>query len=94
MHGVVNVDCAGAGVFARFSREAWFRRVWGHLDLLPQEVDGVRETCRLFCSMPWPLQSVRRIETWGVKLAMQVVAAAVHVGGRQPQSSSACGSTS
>ena len=52
---------------------------WGHIDLLPNEVQHVVEKCRPFCSVPGPLQSVQSAEIWGVVLSLQA-AAAVHVG--------------
>ena len=36
-------ECAGAGVFARVSGEAWFHREWGYLDLLRPDVEDVLE---------------------------------------------------
>ena len=45
---VAGFCCGGAGVFADKSGEAWFRRTWGHLELLPPE-DGLGNgRCRLF----------------------------------------------
>ena len=34
----------------------------GHLDSLTSEVVGAVDRCRLFCSVPGPLQSVQRTE--------------------------------
>ena len=36
---VSGVCCGGSGVFAAFSGEAWFRRSWGRLDLLPTHAE-------------------------------------------------------
>ena len=65
------VGIAGCGVFAHASGSSWFGRRWGHLDLLPPLSDGVSEACRLYCSVPGPLQSVQRAEFWGVLIALQ-----------------------
>ena len=67
----------GAGFFAHQSGNYWSDRRWGH-------VDGVRpggnaSSCREFCSVPGPLQSVQRAEMWGVFLALQS-SGAVHLG--------------
>ena len=49
----------------------------GHVDgILPDED---RASCRGFCSVPGPLQSVQRAEMWGVILALQT-SRAVHLG--------------
>ncbi len=42
-----------------------------HLDLLPPLLDGAGEACRLYCSIPGPLQTVQRAEIWGVLAALQ-----------------------
>ena len=68
------LNALGLLVFARFSGDAWFDWEWGHLDLLPQEVGDVVDKCRLFCSVPGPLQSVSRAEMWCVTLALQAAA--------------------
>ena len=68
---VSGVGVAGCGVYDHASGSAWFGRKWGHLDLLPPLSDGVREACRLYCSVPGPLQSVQRAELWGVLVALQ-----------------------
>ena len=71
VHEVSGVGVAGCGVYARASGAAWFGRKWGHLDLLPPLPDGAGEACRLYCSVPGPLQSVQRAELWGVLVALQ-----------------------
>ena len=42
-------------------------------------LDGVRRSCRGFCSVPGLLQSVQRAEVWSVILALQS-SSAVHLG--------------
>ena len=56
----------------------FFRR-WAHLDLLPPLLDGRGERCRMYCSVPGPLQSVQRAEIWEVLVALQGQIA-LHVG--------------
>ena len=34
-------------------------------------LDGAGEACRLYCSIPGPLQTVQRAEIWGVLVALQ-----------------------
>ena len=63
--------------FAHQAEHSWSGRRWGH-------VDGVRfdpnfASCRDYCSVPGPLQSVQRAEMWGVILALQS-SGAVHLG--------------
>ena len=65
------IGVAGCGVYAHASSAAWFGRMWGHLDLLPPLPDGAGEACRLYCSVPGPLQTVQRAEIWGVLVALQ-----------------------
>ena len=43
----------------------------GQLELLPPGDDLQNERCRLFLSVPRPVQSVQRAELWGVVLALQ-----------------------
>ena len=50
---------------------------WGHVDGILPDLD--RASCRGFCSVPGPLQSVQRAEMWGVTLALQT-SRAVHLG--------------
>ena len=71
------MSSSGAGFFAHQSENCWSGRRWGH-------VDGVRavgevSSCRGFCSVPGPLQSVQRAEMWGVILALQS-SSAIHTG--------------
>ena len=63
---VSGVGVAGAVVYAHVSGESWFDRRWAHLDLLPPSPDGGGERCRMYCSIPGPLQSVQRAEIWVV----------------------------
>ena len=42
-------------------------------------LDGLDASCRGFCSLPGPLQTVQRAELWEVILALQA-ADAVHLG--------------
>ena len=56
----------------------WFDRRWGQLELLPPSELGF-ERCVLFDSVRGPLQSVQRVELWGVILALQCFSA-VHLG--------------
>ena len=71
LDGFSGVGVAGCGVYAHASGAAWFVRQWGHLDLLPPLPDGAGEACRLYCSIPGPLQTVQRAEIWGVLAALQ-----------------------
>ena len=80
MFGLMGVWCwiislalgvAGCGVYAHASGAAWFGRRWGHLDLLHPLPDGAGEACRLYCSIPGPLQTVQRAEIWAVLVALQ-----------------------
>ena len=74
---LTGVSSSGSGFFAHQAEHFWIDRRWGH-------VDGVRfnpdiASCRGFCSVPGPLQSVQRAEMWGVILALQT-SSAVHIG--------------
>ena len=74
---VTGLSSSGAGFFAHQSVNLWDDRRRGH-------VDGVRAvgevpSCRGFCSVPGPLQSVQRAEMWDVVLALQSSGAA-HLG--------------
>ena len=63
---VSGVCSGGAGVFTFASGSGWFRRSWGHLELLPPDQDTGSERSWLFFSVPKPLQTVQRAELWGV----------------------------
>ena len=56
--------------FTHHPRQLWAHRRWGHLD---DDIGGDRATgsCRGYCSVPGPLQTVQRAEFWGVILAPQ-----------------------
>ena len=74
---VTGISSSGAGFFAGQSVSFWDARSWGQVDLT-RPVGNV-QSCRGFCSVPGPLQSVQRAEMWGVILALQS-SGAVHVG--------------
>ena len=74
---VTGVPSSGAGFFANQSDDCWKERRWGHVDHVLSE--GEVHSCRGFCSVPGPLQSVQRAEMWGVILALQS-SGAVHLG--------------
>ena len=61
---VAGISSSGAGFFAHQSDHNWSARTWGQVDRL-HSVDGSL-SCRGFCSVPGPLQSVQRAEMWGV----------------------------
>ena len=56
----------------------WAHRRWGPLD---DDVggDGANRSCRGYCSVPGPFQTVQRAEFWGVILAHQA-ADGIHLG--------------
>ena len=69
---------AGTGFSTGHSGRLWAERSWRHID------DGLQgssvvSSCRGFCSVPGPLQSVQRAELWGVILALQS-SGGVHLG--------------
>ena len=64
LDGFSGIGVAGCGVYAHASGAAWFGRQWRHLELLPPLPDGAGEACRLYCSIPGPLQTVQRAEIW------------------------------
>ena len=74
---VTGVSSSGAGFFAHQSENYWSDRRWGHVDRVRPE--GEVQSCRGFCSVLGPLQSVQRAEMWGVILALQS-SGAVHLG--------------
>ena len=74
---VTGVSSSGAGFFAHLSEHGWSARRWGQVDGV--RPDGNVSSCRGFCSVPGPLQSVQRAEMWGVILALQS-SGAVHLG--------------
>ena len=74
---VTGISSSGAGFFADHAASFWDVRSWGQVDLI-HPVGNV-PSCRGFCSVPGPLQSVQRAELWGVILALQS-SGAVHLG--------------
>ena len=64
-------------VLAHWSEHFWRSRRWGHVEDV--RIDPNVPSCRGFCSVPGPLQSVQRAEMWGVILALQT-SGAVHLG--------------
>ena len=68
---------SGSGFFAHQSEHCWRGRRWGDVDGM--SIDSDVTSCRGFCSVPGPLQSVQRAEMWGVILALQS-SPAVHLG--------------
>ena len=64
--------------FAGRPDRLWADRRWGHLD---DDVGGnlAIGSCRGFCSVPGPLQTVQRAEFWQVLLALQA-ADGIHLG--------------
>ena len=76
---VTGVSSSGAGLFAHQADDCWGNRRWGHVDRVRPE--GAVPSCRGFCSIPGPLQSVQRAEMWGIILALQSSGAVhLHVG--------------
>ena len=73
---VTGVSFSGAGFFGHQPVAYWDRQRWGHVDQV-RPVDDV-QSCKGFCSVPGPLQSVQRAEMWGVSLAVQS-SGAVHL---------------
>ena len=72
------VSSSGAGFSSGHSSRFRAGRSWGHVD----DDDQVNQTvayCRVYCSVPGPLQSVQRAELWGVILALQA-SCGVHLG--------------
>ena len=69
---------AGAGFSTGRSGRLWAERSWRHVDDGLHE-NGIVSSCRGYCSVPGPLQSVQRTELWGVILALQA-SGGVHLG--------------
>ena len=63
---VAGISSSGAGFFAHQAALSWDVRTWGQVDRLRSI--GEFPTCRGFCSVPGPYQSVQRAEMWGVIL--------------------------
>ena len=77
LHQVSGVSSSGAGFYAHQSEDCWGGRRWGHVDRV--RFEGEVQSCKGFCSVPGPLQSVQRAEMWCVILALQS-SGAVHLG--------------
>ena len=73
-----SVSSSGAGFSTGLSSRFWAGCSWGHVD---SDVQGdlAVASCRGYCSVPGPLQSVQRAELWGVILALQA-SGGVHLG--------------
>ena len=74
---LTGLSSSGSGFFAHQSERCWRGRRWGHVDGMSLDPDDT--SCRGFCSVPGPLQSVQRAEMWGVILTLQS-SRAVHLG--------------
>ena len=74
---VTGVSSSGAGFFAYQPVSCWDHRLWGHVDRVRPV--GDLQSCKGFCSVPWPLQSVQRAEMWSVIWALHS-SGAVHLG--------------
>ena len=74
---VTGVSASRAGFFSHYSEDCWRGNRWGSIDRVC--LDGLVHSCRGFCSVPGPLQSVQRAEMWGVILALQS-SSAIHLG--------------
>ena len=57
---VADVSSSGAGFFANHAASFWDVRSWGQVDTLRSVGDS--PSCRGFCSVPGPFQSVQRAE--------------------------------
>ena len=75
---VSSVSSSGVGFSSGHAGRFWAERSWGHVD---DDVQGnsTVASCRVYCSVPGPLQSVQRAELWGVILALQASCGA-HLG--------------
>ena len=67
---LAGISVAGSGFFSTESSMAWNVRTWGYLDDVALGEGGGEEGCRLFCSVPGPLQSVQKAELWGSYLSI------------------------
>ena len=74
---VAGISSSGAGFFADHAASFWDVRSWGQVDLI-HPVGNV-PSCRGFCSVPGPFQSVQPFELWRVILALQS-SGSVHLG--------------
>ena len=65
------VSCAsssGSVFYAHLPGQAWGHRRWWHLDD-DRSAGRMIDSCRGFCNVPGPLQTVQRAELWDVVLA-------------------------
>ena len=69
---VSRASSAGSGICAHLPGSAWVHRKWEHLDLLQPAHGSVVESCRGFCSVPGPLQTVQLAQFWSVILVRHV----------------------
>ena len=74
---VAGISSSGAGFFADHAASFWDVRSWFQVDLL--YLAGNIPSCRNFCSVLGPFQSVHRAELWCFILALQSFGA-VHLG--------------
>ena len=77
MIGLLLFPLLDLGFLPHQSEHFWRGRGWGHVDGMG--IDPDVSSCRGFCSVPGPFQSVQRAEMWGVILALQS-SGAVHLG--------------
>ena len=68
---VAGISSSGAGFFAHQSDHCWSARTWGQVDRLHSVGDS--PSCRGFCSVPGPLQSVQRAENVGCNSGFTVL---------------------
>ena len=72
------VSSSGAGFSSGHSDRFWAGCTWGHVDSDDQGNRAVA-SCRGYCCVPGPLQTVQRAEFWGVILVLQA-SCGVHLG--------------
>ena len=63
LDSVTGISAAGAGSIAHQSEHCWSDRRWGHFERIA--LDRVPYSCRVFVSVPGPLQTVQRAELRG-----------------------------
>ena len=72
----LDIEVAGAGVFAHFPANVFDNNRWGHAQDLDVNFEG---SSHIFASVAGPLQTVQRAEHWGVMLALQAFSG-IHIG--------------
>ena len=74
---VSGASSSGSVFFTHLPGQRWAHRRWYYLD---DDIGGDRanRSCRGYCSVPGPSQTVQRAEFWSVILALQA-AASIHV---------------